>query len=409
MAIPTPPPSPLSPLSSPLPHISSLPLPLLSPPPTDPTYEEAPLGYRAAILRWRAGREEILEEDMPLQKREPVRDNLYRFVVTVERGDGSMPASIEVGYGITDAWDDLISDYRQDAAGGDQGVAGRRLEATGTVYTGTDYIEVMSDSADCSSRTHLDLRGHESPAWPEKMATKRTTKANPATTTTTTTTSVIDAQLEALIERTKRVTRECTYPYFMKCQPLNFKGTEGVVELIQWLEKMETVFRIRNCCVENQIKFCTCTLFGSALTGWNAHVITVGPDVSYEMTWVDLKKKMTDKYYPRSEIKKLKSELWNLRVKGNDVVSYNQRFQELALLCVRMFPEESDKIERYVGGLPDVIHESVVASRPKTMQEAIEMANELMDKRNNTLAESQAKNKRKFDDTSRNNQSQQQQ
>nr|GEU65671.1 reverse transcriptase domain-containing protein [Tanacetum cinerariifolium] len=67
------------------------------------------------------------------------------------------------------------------------------------------------------------------------------------------------------------------------------------------------------------------------------------------------------------------------------------------------------KIERYVGGLPDVIHGSVVALRPKTMQEAVKMANELMDKRNNTWAKCQAKNKRKVDDTSRSNQSQQQQ
>nr|GEZ24690.1 putative reverse transcriptase domain-containing protein [Tanacetum cinerariifolium] len=74
-----------------------------------------------------------------------------------------------------------------------------------------------------------------------------------------------------------------------------------------------------------------------------------------------------------------------------------------------MFPNESDKNERYVGGLLDVIHGSVVASTPKTMQEANEMANELMDKRNNTWDECQAKNKRKFDVTSRNNQIQQQQ
>nr|GFD33932.1 hypothetical protein [Tanacetum cinerariifolium] len=68
-----------------------------------------------------------------------------------------------------------------------------------------------------------------------------------------------------------------------------------------------------------------------------------------------------------------------------------------------MFLEESDKVERYVGGLLDVIHGSVVASRPKTMQEAIEMSTELMDKRNNTFAERQAENKQKFDDTSKNN------
>ncbi|GJR70231.1 putative reverse transcriptase domain-containing protein [Tanacetum coccineum] len=74
-----------------------------------------------------------------------------------------------------------------------------------------------------------------------------------------------------------------------------------------------------------------------------------------------------------------------------------------------MFPEESDKIERYVGGLPDMIHGNIVASKPKTMQEAIEMATELMDKRVNTIAERQAENKRKFENTSRNNQNQQQQ
>ncbi|GKA33939.1 putative reverse transcriptase domain-containing protein [Tanacetum coccineum] len=78
-------------------------------------------------------------------------------------------------------------------------------------------------------------------------------------------------------------------------------------------------------------------------------------------------------------------------------------------LCVRMFPEEADKIERYVGGLPDMIHGNIVASKPKTMQEAIEMATELMDKRVSTIAERQAENKRKLENTSRNNQNQQQQ
>ncbi|GJV54767.1 putative reverse transcriptase domain-containing protein [Tanacetum coccineum] len=98
------------------------------------------------------------------------------------------------------------------------------------------------------------------------------------------------------------------------------------------------------------------------------------------------------------EIQKLEDELWNLKVKGTDVICYNQRFQELALLCVRMFPKESNKIERYVGGLPDMIYGSVVASNPKTMQEAIEIATKLMDKKIRTFAEHQTKNKRKHDD-----------
>ncbi|GJX98491.1 reverse transcriptase domain-containing protein [Tanacetum coccineum] len=246
------------------------------------------------------------------------------------------------------------------------------------------------------------------------MAPKRTTRARPASETTTTTTSVTNAHLQAMIDqgvtaalaardatrngddshtsrmgvrRTERVARECTYQDFMKCQPLYFKGTEGVVELTQWFERMETVFRISNCSVDNQIKFSTCTLLAGALTWWNSHIRIVGQDVAYAMTWTDLRKKMTDKYCPRNEMKKLEVELWNLKVKGTDVTGYNQRFQELALLCVRMFPEESDKVERYVGGLPDMIQGSVVASKPKTMQEATKMASELMDKKINTIAE----------------------
>ncbi|GJW02860.1 reverse transcriptase domain-containing protein [Tanacetum coccineum] len=159
-----------------------------------------------------------------------------------------------------------------------------------------------------------------------------------------------------------------------------------------------------NYTMENQIKFATCTLLGIALTWWNSHVRTVGHDVAYEMTWTDLKNKMTTKYCPRGEIKKLEVELWNLKVKGTDVIGYNQCFQELALMCVRMFPEESDKIKKYVGGLPDMIHGSVMASRPKTMQDAIEMATELMDKKISTLAKRKAKNNRKLDN---NNQAQQ--
>nr|GFC87936.1 reverse transcriptase domain-containing protein [Tanacetum cinerariifolium] len=67
------------------------------------------------------------------------------------------------------------------------------------------------------------------------------------------------------------------------------------------------------------------------------------------MSWKMLMKMMTDKYCPRNEIRKLEMELWELKVKGTDLASYTQRFQELALLCGRMFSRESDKVEKYVG------------------------------------------------------------
>nr|GFA51199.1 hypothetical protein [Tanacetum cinerariifolium] len=216
---------------------------------------------------------------------------------------------------------------------------------------------------------------------------KRTTRASPATSTTTT--PVTNALLKALIDqgvadalvvrdanrsmnsddshnsgtgvrRQAPLARECTYSDFIKCKPLYFKGTERVIELTQWFERMKTVFRISNrtecwsrCCICNDLD--------------------------------KLEKKMIDKYCPKGKIKMLEVEMWNLKVKGTDVVSYNQRFQELALMCVRMFPEESDKIEKYVGGLPDMIHGSVMASKPKTMQDAIEFTTKLMDKRSALL------------------------
>nr|GEY27926.1 hypothetical protein [Tanacetum cinerariifolium] len=101
------------------------------------------------------------------------------------------------------------------------------------------------------------------------------------------------------------------------------------------------------------------------------------------MPWAALKRMITGKYRPRGEIQKLESEYWNLKVKGHDLLNYNHHFQELALMCERMFPEEASK-------------------------EVIEIATEMMDKKMLTHAERQAKQNRKLDDTSRNNQHQQQ-
>ncbi|GJY19632.1 putative reverse transcriptase domain-containing protein [Tanacetum coccineum] len=263
---------------------------------------------------------------------------------------------------------------------------------------------------------------------------KITTRASAATTTTTT--PVTNGQLKALIDqgivdalaardadrsrngddnhnsgmgsrRIERIAHECTYTDFLKCQPMNFKGTEGVVGLTQWFERMENVFNISNCAVENQVKFATCTLHGVALTWWKSHVKKIGQDAAHGMPWNTLMKMMTAKYRPQNKIKKLEMEIWELKVKGTDLASYTQRFQELALMCGRMFPEVSDKIEKYVGGLPDMIHGNVMASKPKTMQDAVEFATKLMDKKIHTFIERQTENKRKFKDTSRNNQNQQ--
>ncbi|GKB08601.1 putative reverse transcriptase domain-containing protein [Tanacetum coccineum] len=188
------------------------------------------------------------------------------------------------------------------------------------------------------------------------MAPKRTTRSTPATTTTPTT-FVTDKQLKRLIAQgVADVLAECKATRRRNGKDSHDSGmgvTEGVVELTQWFERI-------------------------ALTWWNSHVKTVGHDVSYVMTWTNLKKKITDKYCPRGEVKKLESEM--------------------------IFPKESEKIKKYVGGLPDMIHGNVMTSKPKTMQDAIEFATKLMDKKIRTFSKRQSENKRKQDD----NQQQQQ-
>ncbi|GJY29438.1 putative reverse transcriptase domain-containing protein [Tanacetum coccineum] len=181
-----------------------------------------------------------------------------------------------------------------------------------------------------------------------------------------------------------RTPRECTYKDFLNCHPLNFKGTEGVVVLSQWFERMESVFHISNFLPE-PCKFVNLHTFqlGIALTWWNSRTrrrYTRSCEYADVGDWKALKKLMTVKYCPRGEIKKLEIELWNLKVKGTDIPSYTLRFQELALMCGRMFPEESDEVEKYVSGLPDLIRGNVMSYRPQTMEEGYQQQN----KRQNT-------------------------
>nr|GEX25425.1 hypothetical protein [Tanacetum cinerariifolium] len=130
--------------------------------------------------------------------------------------------------------------------------------------------------------------------------------------------------------------------------------TKGMVGLTRWIEKMESIFQISGCVVENQVKFATCTLLDAALTWWNSQIRSLGPD-AYSMTW------------------------------------------------------ETEKIDKYVSGLPDNIYGSVKASKPKTLDETIELDNDLMDQKLRTYAERQSNNKTKADESFRNNHGHQQQ
>nr|GEU46740.1 hypothetical protein [Tanacetum cinerariifolium] len=504
LAIPTPPPSPLTPLLSPLPQIPSPPFHVPLPPTTILTYAEAPLGFRAARIRLRAAsptslpthqplplhapstsrRPDILKGDIPPQKRlwlttptsgfevressaaatarqpglRTARTTDYGFVDMVDDAP-IRHAPRKVRYGISDTWHEVVDAIQEGASTTLEGVNARVTKLAETHERDTqDLYAHLEDGQD--NRAHLsgrvnmlledrqfhqqtviahtqiqDLRISSQEALTTTLVAqvsslqiqliaalgqiqalqaidpihvddledadsengfKKRIQNHPAiaTATATTTTPMTNVAIRALIAQgvadalarrtiqrntnlnddgsqgfgsviTRLVppTRKCTYSDFLKCQPLNFKGTKGV---------------------------------------------TIGHDVAYIMPWKTLMKMMTTKYCPRNKIKKLEIEIWNLKVKGIDLAIYTQRFQELALMRGRMFPEYSDVVENYVGGLPDMIQGNVMSTKPKTMKEAIEMANNLMDQKLRTLAERQIENKRKQDDDSKNNQNQQQ-
>nr|GEZ40472.1 reverse transcriptase domain-containing protein [Tanacetum cinerariifolium] len=93
------------------------------------------------------------------------------------------------------------------------------------------------------------------------------------------------------------------------------------------------------------------------------------------------------------EIKKLEIELWNLKVRGNDVAAYTRHFQELAVMCTKFLANETEKVDKYISGLHDNIHGNVMSVRSKTLDEAIELANDLMDQKLRTYVERQTEMK----------------
>nr|GEX41332.1 hypothetical protein [Tanacetum cinerariifolium] len=449
------PPSPLTPLSSLFPQIPSPPLP------TSPPILPIPLPTASPPLQ-------LLSSDRRADRPEVTLPPRKRLSIVhcsrCEAGESSAAAAArlieeDIRYGIRDTWIDPRDVAEEEALTTFEGVntRGRQTEIFQRVKALVDDSqyhyetsrlvdqearcsrEACAHSIGLSSAVHFELQGYMNHTWvqdqridahdtliatlttqlsslqghlvtalvllytqcdvkmaPKRAAPRRTTRLNPGATSdpnqapSTTTTTITNAQLQAMIDqgvnaalatcdanrtgddshtsgtgvrRTEHVTRECTYQYFMKCHPLYFKGTKGVVELTQWFERMETVFPISNCLAKNLVKFATCTLLAGALTWWNSHFRIVGTDAACVMTWIEVKKK------------------WRTRI---------------------------GLAERYIGGLPDSIYESVAASKPKTMQEATKMATGLMDKKIRTYAERQAANKRKFENTSRNNQGRQQ-
>ncbi|GKD67402.1 putative reverse transcriptase domain-containing protein, partial [Tanacetum coccineum] len=321
-------------------------------PSTSPTYDQAPLGHRAAMIRMRG---DIPEEDMLPQR---------RFVITApppgcDVAESSAAAAARAPRGQYDF---------VDAIGAGQGLICCPGHDVWTITRASDRAQVrMQESEIFYTQLHDARTNHR------------------------------DIRLEIDVVRGQRTAYETELHEVRQAYLSSKAWNRALLARLETLETHMSRMEWQRQAVEDR----------AVRQMMRTHVLEARAQIDTVEDTGTLKKKLTDKYCPKGEIKKLEIELWNLKVRGNDVAAYTQRFQELALMCTKLLADETEKVDKYISGLPDNIHGNVMYARPKTLDDAIELANDLMDRKLRTYAERQNDNKRKADDSSRNNQQQQ--
>ncbi|GJU15922.1 putative reverse transcriptase domain-containing protein [Tanacetum coccineum] len=343
--------------------------------PTNLTYDQAPLGHRAAMIHMR---DDILEEDMPHRR---------RFVLTAP------PPGCDVAESSAAA---AAREPRGQYAFVDAAFEHRMMTSIEEVNLRVSYqAQVCRKESEDFYTQLLDARTDRRDIRLEINVVR-----GQRTAYETELHEVRQAYLSSEAQNRELLARfETLETHMSRMEWQRQRAEDDAVRQIMRTQVLEAKARIDM--VEDAGSSC------AALTWWNGHVRTLGHDAAYAMNWGTFKKKLTDKYCPNGEIKKLEIELWNVKVRGNDVAAYTQRFQELALMCTKFLADETAKINKYIGGLPDNIHGNVMSARPKTLEFAIELANNLMDQKLHTYTERQNENKRKADDSSRNHHQQQ--
>nr|GEY11968.1 hypothetical protein [Tanacetum cinerariifolium] len=384
--------------------VPSLPLPLPSPLTTSPTDTEAPLGYRAAVIRMRAllpstsRRTNIPEADMPPRKRAFLTTPAPRFEIKESSAAGAArkPGPTEsdlrryrveqAGYGITDTWDKIVDTLMEIAPTTLERVNERVTELDITVRQRTDEFEIRFEEAQDDRAL---LRARVNTLFRDRPDHRRTTML---------------------------MDREAIYAREAWAYSTQLTTTLGRIEILEArdLESQEGPAEAGSSCVatalaeRNADRSRNSDNSNDSGTCGRRQMTTLR-----ECTYIDFLKCQPMSFQGTEGVVGL------TRWKCFDMVELPHKGCWIGCcLCNamgglekddhRMFPEEAAKVERYIGGLLDMIHGSVKASKPQSMREAIEFATEMMDKKMLTHAERQAKQKRKFDDPSRNNQHQQQ-
>ncbi|KAJ0449155.1 putative retrotransposon gag domain-containing protein [Helianthus annuus] len=163
------------------------------------------------------------------------------------------------------------------------------------------------------------------------------------------------------------------------------------------------------CAPEHHVTYISRLFLDEALSWWNLQVQTLGEAAAYSLSWDELKKLMHKKYCSRSEIQKLETEFWNLKMEGPKVAEYVQRFHDFSRMVAYLVEPEFKRVESFIRGLAPQILSMVTASKPPTITEAIHLSVALTEeairlgkfsisetKKKETYVESSGENKRKF-------------
>ncbi|KAI3814155.1 hypothetical protein L1987_18902 [Smallanthus sonchifolius] len=149
---------------------------------------------------------------------------------------------------------------------------------------------------------------------------------------------------------------QCTFKHFNSCNPLKFYGTEGATGLLQWFESIENTFLNSDCPDNLRVRHATCVLQKRALTWWNGEKRNRGVDVAMALPWDE-----------------------DLAQDIGENLAYTTRFHELSLLVPHMVTPLSCCIEKYIGGLPRQIQDTVLGRNPATLEDAIRLSATLTD------------------------------
>ncbi|KAD3640275.1 hypothetical protein E3N88_29498 [Mikania micrantha] len=163
----------------------------------------------------------------------------------------------------------------------------------------------------------------------------------------------------------------CTFKHFNSCNQLKFTGSETATGLLQWFESMENTFINSDCPDNLKVHYATSVFQKRALTWWNGEKRTRGVDAALALTWTEVKNLMTTEFCPRSEMRKLETEFWELKQDSGENVIYNTPFHEYSLLVPHLVTPLERAIEKYI--------DTVYGSNHKTLEAAIRLSATLDD------------------------------